>query len=79
MSQWLIERDLGESLGKGGGEKSQGLKKTQVSSEMEGNLHLDISCCSCALRLNQQPLLLTHCSSLADGHSGNERNQKRIC
>lgn len=40
MSQRLIERDLGESLGKGGGEKSQGLKKTQVSSVTEGNLHL---------------------------------------
>lgn len=34
---------------------------------MEGNLHLDTSCCSCASRLNQQTLL---CSSHAGGHCG---------
>lgn len=71
MSQRLIESDLGESLGKGGGKKSQGLKKIQVSREMEGNLRLDTSCCcSCTLRLNQQTLVLSQCSSHASRHCG---------
>lgn len=80
MSQQLIESDLGELLGKGGGEKSQGLKEMQVSREMEGNLHLDTSCCSCALRLNQQTLLLSQCSSRASGHCGKvcEKSEKDL-
>lgn len=70
MSQRLIESDLGEFVAEGGGEKSQGLKEIQVSREMEGNLRLDTSCCSCVLRLNQQTLLLSQCSSHANGHCG---------
>lgn len=39
---------------------------------------MDPSCCSCALRLNQQILLLGHCSLCANGHWGEvpEKSEK---
>lgn len=68
MSQQLIKRAWGSFEVRGGREKSQGLKTIHISREMEGNLHLDTSCYSCASRLNEQPLLLSQCSSRAGGH-----------
>jgi len=80
MSQRLIESDLGGSLGKGRGQKSQELRERQVSREMEGNLHLDTSCCSWAWRLNQQTPLLSQCSSRASGRWGEvcEKSEKGL-